>query len=52
MKLLKLAMALGFLSASHLYAKTWIAICNDGKNIQYNQTENGTGFFIYESKRF
>jgi hypothetical protein len=25
-------------------AETWIAICNDGKNLQYNQRLNGGGF--------
>ena len=32
----------GFGTAAH--AATWIATCNDGKNIQYNQTLNGNGF--------
>lgn len=25
-------------------AETWIAICNDGQNLQYNQTVDGNGF--------
>lgn len=25
-------------------AETWIAVCNDGQRLQYNQTLNGNGF--------
>lgn len=25
-------------------ATTWVATCNDGKNVQYVQTENGAGY--------
>ncbi len=37
-------------SSSLAYAKTWIAICNDGKNIQYNQTVNANGFLYMKTK--
>lgn len=32
------------------FAATWIAICNDGKNIQYNQTLNGAGLLYMKVK--
>ncbi len=32
------------LAAGQATAATWIAVCNDGKNIQYNQTLDGNGF--------
>ena len=41
-----LAMAM----SSMTYATTWIAICNDGKNIQYNQTLNGSGLLYMKVK--
>ena len=40
-----------FMSFSSLgFSKTWIAICQDGKNIQYNQSESGTGFLYMKVK--
>jgi len=36
--------------SSMTYAATWIAICNDGKNLQYNQTRNGSGFLYMKVK--
>ena len=38
------------LASASLSAKTWIGICNDGQNIQYNQTENGNGFLYMKVK--
>lgn len=35
--------ALGISFSARAAAVTWIAICNDGQNIQYNQTLNGSG---------
>lgn len=31
-------------------AATWIAVCNDGKNIQYNQTLNSSGLLYMKVK--
>jgi hypothetical protein len=39
---------LGLVSTAH--AATWIAICNDGQNIQYNQTLNGSGLLYMKAK--
>jgi len=39
---LLLFLLMSFSSVS--FAKTWIAVCQDGKNIQYNQSEHGVGF--------
>ena len=33
-----------FLFSVNLNAGTWIASCNDGKNIQYNQIMGGSGY--------
>ena len=38
------------LFAGSAYSSTWIAVCNDGKNIQYNQTKDGTGFLYMKVK--
>ena len=32
-------------------AATWIAVCNDGKNIQYNQTIGGNGFLYMKTDK-
>jgi len=50
MKFLRFLAVLSFLSASQLYGETWIAICKDGKNIQYNQTKDGTGYLYMKVK--
>ncbi len=50
MKLKSLLLALGILGTSSLYARTWIAVCNDGKNIQYNPNESGTGLLYMKVK--
>ena len=50
MEVLKCLVALSFLTSGSVFAKTWIATCTDGKNIQYNQTENGTGFMYMKVK--
>jgi len=31
-------------------ASTWIAVCNDGQNLQYNQTLNGKGLLYLKVK--
>ncbi len=36
--------------SSTSYAATWIAICNDGQNLQYNQTLNGKGLLYLKVK--
>lgn len=45
-----LAFCMSITLSSLASAKTWIAVCNDGKNIQYNQTENGNGFLYMKVK--
>jgi len=32
-------------------AATWVAICTDGKNVQYNQTVSGTGFLYLKTTK-
>ncbi|MDE2264259.1 MAG: hypothetical protein KGL29_00030 [Alphaproteobacteria bacterium] len=32
-------------------AATWVAVCTDGKNIQYNQTIGGTGFIYLKTDK-
>ncbi|MBF0207447.1 MAG: hypothetical protein HQK53_11215 [Oligoflexia bacterium] len=50
-KLNLLVLLLSFSVSLNLFAApTWIAICNDGQNIQYNQTQNGTGFLYMKVK--
>ena len=43
--------ALGLLTAMTVSAsaETWIAICNDGQRLQYNQTRDGNGFLYLKS---
>ncbi|WP_455216701.1 hypothetical protein [Kaarinaea lacus] len=36
--------------SSNCNAATWIAICNDGQNLQYNQTLNGKGLLYLKVK--
>lgn len=50
MKFLRLLVLFSFFGASHLYAETWIAICKDGKSIQYNQTKDGNGYLYMKVK--
>ena len=38
------------LSSVSLFAETWKAGCNDGKNIHYEQTLNGSGFLFMSVK--
>ena len=42
----KFLLCLSFLAATATTAaaETWIAICTDGQNLQYNQTVGGNGF--------
>lgn len=44
MRMLALGAAVLAVSAQAAAAETWIAICNDGQGIQYNQTIDGGGF--------
>lgn len=37
-------------TASTAAAETWIAICTDGKNLQYNQTVGGNGFLYLKGR--
>jgi len=32
-------------------AATWVAVCNDGKNVEYVQTVNGTGFLYLKTNK-
>ena len=32
-------------------ATTWIAVCKDGKNVQYNQTVGGVGFLYLKTDK-
>src|SRR3989344_5834427 len=50
MKLVNGIILSGILCANLAMAKTWVAVCNDEKNIQYNQTENENGFFYMKVK--
>ncbi|MBI2603673.1 MAG: hypothetical protein HYW48_11530 [Deltaproteobacteria bacterium] len=50
MKLISGIILSGFLFANVAMAKTWVAVCNDDKNVQYNQTENGNGFLYMKVK--
>ena len=45
MKLNMFLLAFGLIGSSSVFARTWIAICNNSKNIQYNQTEMELVFF-------
>jgi hypothetical protein len=48
-----LVAALAASTASAANATTWVATCNDGKNIQYVQTVNGAGYlYLKTSKDF
>jgi len=49
-KLIVAATIAAFLPAA-ANAATWIAICNDGKNIQYNQTVGGNGFLYMKTDK-
>ncbi len=44
MRKLLLIAAMAALTPAAANAATWVAICTDGKNVQYNQTIGGTGF--------
>jgi opacity protein-like surface antigen len=43
--------ALAASTAAAANATTWIAVCNDGKNVQYNQTEGGVGFLYLKTDK-
>jgi hypothetical protein len=45
------AAAVAALLPASANAATWIAICNDGKNIQYNQTVGGNGFLYMKTDK-
>ena len=46
----KLLVTLLFLTSYCAFSATWVGICNDGKNIQYNQTEEGRGILYMKVK--
>jgi hypothetical protein len=41
--------ALAALTPAAANAATWVAVCTDGKNVQYNQTIGGTGFLYLKT---
>ena len=41
--------ALAALTPTAANAATWVAVCNDGKNVQYNQTIGGMGFLYLKT---
>ena len=43
--------ALAASTAAAANAATWVAACNDGKNIQYVQTVNGLGFLYLKADK-
>lgn len=44
MRKLFLMTAIAVMTATAADAATWVAICNDGQHLQYNQTVGGSGF--------
>ena len=38
-------------TAAAANATTWVATCNDGKNVQYVQTVNGAGFLYLKTNK-
>ncbi|HEY4943013.1 MAG TPA: hypothetical protein VII56_16410 [Rhizomicrobium sp.] len=51
MRVILFAAAVAALVPSVADAATWIATCNDGKNIQYNQTVSGNGFLYMKTDK-
>jgi len=51
MRQLLLAAAATVATATIANAATWVAVCNDGKNIQYVQTVNGAGFLYLKTSK-
>lgn len=49
MRMAVLATVLAASSAVAAHATTWVASCNDGKNIQYVQTVNGAGYLYLKT---
>jgi len=39
------------MSSAGAVAQTWIAVCNDGQNFQYNQTVDGNGFLYLKGRQ-
>jgi hypothetical protein len=52
MKLKSLLLAASVMISGSALAKTWLAVCKDGKNIQFNQSDsaNGNGFLYMKVK--
>jgi hypothetical protein len=46
-----LVAALAALTPAAANAATWVAVCTDGKNVQYNQTIGGTGFLYLKTDK-
>lgn len=44
MKFFTLSLAAALTVPVAAAAETWVAVCNDGQNLQYNQTVDGNGF--------
>ena len=43
--------ALAALTPAAANAATWVAVCTDGKNVQYNQTIGGVGFLYLKTDK-
>ena len=43
--------ALAALTPVAANAATWVAVCTDGKNVQYNQTIGGVGFLYLKTDK-
>ena len=46
-----LVVALAASTAAAANATTWVAVCNDGKPVQYNQTVGGVGFLYLKTDK-
>jgi opacity protein-like surface antigen len=43
--------AVAALTPAAANAATWVAVCTDGKNVQYNQTIGGVGFLYLKTDK-
>jgi hypothetical protein len=50
MRNILIALSLTGMMTTGAAAETWIAVCNDGKNFQYNQTVDGNGFLYLKGE--
>ena len=51
MRKLLLIAAVAALMPAAANAATWVAVCTDGKNLQYNQTIGGVGFIYLKTDK-